>query len=150
MINKLKKLFDKIKKDESDLCVNLDIGKEIPCEIHEAADRFSNGYWNYRLIEKEDKWTGGDNKEYYSKYFVIHEVYYDGNNEVFAWTEEPIKLYFQVGDDIKILNKRLKKASKLPILKVIKEKDEDNEEIEKLVSTNKYLKDYKYEDLSNF
>ena len=49
--------------------------------------------WNYRIIKHED-------------YYGLHEVYYDDEGEVDAWTLEPL----WVGDDIKDLQDSLETA----------------------------------------
>lgn len=80
------------------------------------------GYWNYRVIEK-------GTEDY--KYYEIHEVYYDVDGNIIAWTENPVNLYIETVSDIKSLMKRFKKAVKKPILRI------DGEE---LINTGTYLK----------
>ena len=100
----------------------LDIKQEIKDFIDEISLAWRGGYWNYRVIEK-------GTEDY--KYYEIHEVYYDGEGKIIAWTENPVDLYIEAVADIKFLMKRFKKAAKKPILRI---EDED------LVNTGKYLK----------
>lgn len=108
-------------------------------EAEELANEWTGGYWNYRLIEKENKWTGVDNKEYIDIYYEIHEVYYDGKGKVIAWSENPMSLYFENKHDVSFILKRIKKATKKSILKLVKKDNGD----EDLISTNRFLKNIK-------
>ncbi|MDK2125308.1 hypothetical protein [Parachitinimonas caeni] len=61
------------------------------------------GTWNYRVVRKEEK-------------LAIHEVYYDDNGEINAFTSLPIAPY---GEDIEDLGYTLgfmKRALELPVL----------------------------------
>lgn len=94
-------------------------------EYEELSKSLHGGYFNYRLIEK-----GDDNYKYYE----IHEVYYDGNGEIWAWSENPTNLYFESIYDIKEEIRHIKDASKKTILKIV----DDN-----IIDTKKYLKEVK-------
>lgn len=50
----------------------------------------SNNYWNYRIMRKKHS-TGEE------EYF-IHEVYYDEEDNVIGWTEEPTYVYSSMVD----------------------------------------------------
>lgn len=142
MFGKNKKL-----KKETELDKLLDKEFEIPESVEKLANDLSGGWWNYRLIEKEETWTSNiTGKEYFERYYDIHEVYYGADGEIWAWSENPMKIYFQSADEVKILIKQIKKASKHKILKLIKDKDGND----KLIPTGKYLKDITDKDISNF
>ena len=96
----------------------------------------SSGYWNYRLIEHKSSWKDTNGEEQIEKTFEIHEVYYDNNGKIIAWTENPVKLYFQSLDDLKATIRRLKKLKHKTILKLVEYIDG-----EKLEDTGKLLKD---------
>lgn len=123
-----------------------EVPKEILEEAEEVAKDWSGGWWNSRVIEKESRWKDKSGKEYFEKYFEIHEVYYNGEGEIIAWSQDPLGIYFENVKDVRPTIKQIKKAIKKPVLRLIKE-SEDQEE---LVPTMKTLKQYKKEDLSNF
>jgi hypothetical protein len=100
----------------------LDTKQEIKDFIDEISLAWRGGWWNYRVIEK-------GSEDY--KYYEIHEVYYDADGKIIAWTENPVDLHIEAVADIKFLMKRFKKAAKKPILRI---------EDEELVDTGKYLK----------
>lgn len=93
--------------------------KDIVSQISLA---WRGGYWNYRVLEK-------GSEDY--KYYEIHEVYYDADGKIIAWTENPVDLYIEAVSDINFLMKRFKKAAKKTILR----KDGDD-----LIDTGTYLK----------
>lgn len=98
-------------------------GKEkIKDFIDEISLAWRGGHWNYRVIEKSNG---------YYIYYEIHEVYYDKNEEIIAWTENPVDLYFEDFRSLKLLTKRFKKAGRKTILKI---------ENDDLIDTGKYLK----------
>ena len=103
------------------------------------------GWWNYRLIEKESHWTNKAGKEYFEKYFEIHEVYYKGDGEIWGWSENPMSIYFENFKEVGHLIKQIRAATRKPVLKLVK--SEDGEE---LVPAMKTLKEYKKVDLSNW
>ena len=100
----------------------LDIRQEIKDFIDEISLAWRGGWWNYRVLEK-----GTDDYKYYE----IHEVYYDADGKIIAWTENPIDLHIESVADIKFLMKRFKKAVKKTVLRI------DGED---LVDTGRYLK----------
>lgn len=110
-------------------------------DIEEFANEITGGWWNYRLIEKTTSWTGKDDKEYSETFYEIHEVYYDGNGQPFAWSENPMSIYFTDNKDVKIILKQIKEACKHNILRIETTKDGES-----LVSTNKKMKQIKYND----
>lgn len=101
---------------------------------------FKGGYWNYRLIEKTISYKLKDGNVLSETVYEIYEVYYNEKNEIIAWTAEPMNLFFQSFNDYKMILHRIKNAVKRPILRLEDFKEEDNE---KLIETNKYLKDIK-------
>ncbi len=113
--------------------------KDIMKEAEELAEDWEGGYFNYRLVEKEDRWTGLDGKEKIEYYYEIHEVYYNGKDEIIAWSENPMHLYFETDYDIKEEIKHIKRASKAKILKLIKNENGDDS----LIELDKYIKDIK-------
>ena len=124
-----------------------DLEKEynIPEEIEELANDLEGSWWNYRVIEKESRWTNKAGKEFFEKYFEIHEIYYKGNGEIWAWSENPMGIYFEEFGEVSQLMKQIKKAIKKPVLKIIK-----NQDGEEIVTTMKTLKQYKKSELSNW
>jgi len=42
--------------------------------------------WNYRVIKRTFKDSEGNDEIEYS----IHEVFYDKNNKIISWTEQPV------------------------------------------------------------
>lgn len=117
----------------------------MPKEIEELIEDLGGGWWNYRLIEKESHWTNKAGKEYFEKYFEIHEVYYKGDGEIWGWSENPMSIYFENFKEVGYLVKQIKAATQKPVLRLVKSKDG-----EELVSTMKTLKEYKKVDLSNW
>lgn len=112
--------------------------KEVLEEAEDLANDFKGGYFNYRMIEKEDKWTGLEGEELVEYFYEIHEVYYDDNDNIVAWTENPIHLYFNNNEDVKTEIKHIKDAANKKLLKLIK--DGENE---KLIELDKYIRDIK-------
>ena len=64
--------------------------------IDEISSAWRGGWWNYRILEK------GTN-DY--KYYEIHEVYYDADGKIIAWTENSVDLYIESISDINFLKK---------------------------------------------
>ena len=133
-IKEVDKIMSNLKENQN----NPEISKEIMEEAEELAESFEGGYFNYRIIEKEDKWIDLDNKEQIEYFYEIHEVYYNGKDEIIAWTENPISIYFETYNDIRDTINHIKKAANNKILKLIKEDEE-----EKLIELDKYMKDIK-------
>ena len=99
-------------------------------------------YWNTRLVEKKNIWKSQfDNMDYFSVQFVIHEVHYDKDHNIIAWTENPISLNFEDYSDAKGTIKHIKDALKRTVLRY---------ERDKLVDTGKLIKQYKDEELTNY
>lgn len=117
----------------------------MPKEIEELIEGLGGGWWNYRLIEKEISWTNKAGKEYFEKYFGIHEVYYKDDGEILGWSEDPMSIYFKNFKEVGHLIKQIKAATQKPVLRLVKSKDG-----EELVPTMKTLKEYKKVDLSNW
>ena len=111
---------------------------------------FKDGYWNYRVIEKESRFTYKDGK-YAGKtrvelYYEIHEIYYDGEGNPVAWSADPMRMYFQEKEDPKYYIKRIREASRHKIFKLEEYVDEDGEKYERLVKLDKRIIDLKSED----
>lgn len=119
---------------------------DIPEEMEKLADDLAGGWWNYRLIEKENRWKDKTGKEYFEKYFEIHEVYYREDGEIWAWSENPMSIYFEDYKEIGQLIKQIKNATKKPVLRLVK----DDKGEEELVPVMKTLKQYKETELSNW
>lgn len=100
----------------------LDVNQEIKDFIDKISLSWRGGWWNYRVIEK-------GSEDY--KYYEIHEVYYDADGKIIAWTENPVDLHIEAISDINFLMKRFKKAAKKTVLRI------DGED---LVDTGRYLK----------
>ena len=124
----------------------LEKGYNVPEEIEELANDLGGGQWNYRLIEKESHWTNKAGKEYFEKYFEIHEVYYKGDGEIWGWSENPMSIYFENFKEVGYLVKQIRAATRKPVLRLVKGEDGEEE----LVPTMKTLKEYKKVDLSNW
>jgi len=134
-----------MKNKESELDKILEKEYNVPEEVEEFANEIGGGWWNYRVIEKESRWTNKSGKEYFEKYFEIHEVYYKGDGEIWAWSEDQMNISFENVGEVAEIIKQIKKAIKKPVLKLVK--DVDGEE---LVPTMKTLKQYKPSDLTNW
>ena len=105
---------------------------EILEEAEEIASDFDGGWWNYRIIEKTERWKGHFDKKFHTEtYYEIHEVYYNGKGKIVAWTENAVTLDFFSWKDYKDTMKYLKKAAKRTILKL------DNDE---LIDTHRLLR----------
>ena len=99
-------------------------------------------YWNTRLVEKKSTWKSQlDYMNYFSIQFVVHEVHYDKDNNIVAWSENPISLSFSDYEDAKGTIKHIKDALKRTVLRY---------EGDKLVDTGKLIKQYKDEELTNY
>lgn len=140
--SQLKETIKEVDKIMSDLKENQDnpeISKEIIEKAKDLAKDCEGGYFNYRIIEKEDKWTDLDGVEWTEYYYEIHEVYYNGKDEIIAWTENPINVYFETYSDVRDTINHIKKASNAKILKLITKEDGDEE----LIELDTYMKDIK-------
>lgn len=87
----------------------------------------NGGYWNYRFVKNEvhseDKVIG--------IYYDLYEVYYDENDKIIAWSEQPRGIQIVDKGDLKIFLKQIKKASKNKVLEI----DYNG----KLVELNEYI-----------
>ncbi len=109
--------------------------KEILEEAEEIAKDFDGGWWNYRVIEKTEKWDSPfDRKIHTENYYEIHEVYYNGKGEIIAWSENSISLYFESYRDFKDTLKHIKQATKRSVLKLEDDKLEDTHKLLKFRS----------------
>ena len=86
---------------------------------------------DYRIFENERNFETF--KEYY---YDIHEVYYDEQNNIFAWTVEPVTPYFEYFSDIERYQDGFIEALSKKIVKY-------DEETETLVELDKYIKNIK-------
>ena len=100
----------------------LETNNEVKDFIGKVSLAWRGGCWNYRILEKKNE---------YHTYYEIHEVYYDKDGNIIAWTENPVDLYLESISDLKFLMKRFKKAAKKPILRI---------EGDDLINTGTYLK----------
>jgi hypothetical protein len=78
-------------------------------------DDFKSGYWNYRIIENSIEIPDVNTIEHF---YNIHEVYYDSNGVPFAWSREPMTLYFEDIKDIKTNKRQIKKALNSTVLTI--------------------------------
>jgi hypothetical protein len=87
----------------------------------------NGGYWNYRFVKNEvhseDKVIG--------IYYDLYEVYYDENDKIIAWSEQPQGIQIVDRGDLKTFLKQIKKASKNKVLEI----DYNG----KLVELNEYI-----------
>ena len=79
---------------------------DIPDEIEEFAEFIYGGYWNYRFIkivvpyDELDDNLNKTGKTRYETYYELHEVYYDKTNKIWSWSEEPVKVTPNDGEDL--------------------------------------------------
>ena len=72
-------------------------------------------YWNHRVILRQHGYSDLEKKQPYFEY-GIHEVHYDRENEVVAWTKDSMSPY---GETLEILIEDIewfRKACKKPVL----------------------------------
>lgn len=93
-----------------------------------------NGYFNYRIVEKNKTYLGNDGELTTDTWYDIHEIFYTKSGTIIGMSENPATLYMESYSDLKNEIKHIKEASKKKILTI--EKD-------KLVEINKYIKDIK-------
>lgn len=113
---------------------------KVPEEIEELAEDLGDGWWNYRFLEREVSWEDKDGKTYTDTTYELHEVYYNGKGEPWGWTERPMSVVALDYEDYKDIIESIGKAGEYPIFKIIKDGED-----EKLIKTNKYIKDIKEE-----
>lgn len=79
---------------------------DIPEEIEEFAEFITGGYWNYRFIkivvpyDELDDNLNKTGKTKYETHYELHEVYYDRTDKIWSWSEEPIKVVSNDGEDL--------------------------------------------------
>lgn len=127
-----------------------EIAERLQEKYKDLIGAFKDGYWNYRIIEKESRFTYKDGK-YAGKtrvelYYEIHEIYYDGDGNPVGWSVDPMRMYFQEKGDPKYYIRRIREASRHKIFKIEEYIDEDGEKYERLVKLDKRIKDLTWED----
>ena len=123
LFKKLKKLkFLNFYKEESK-------NYEALPEIKEFIDSIGEGYWNYRIMQLEYKDEYG-----HEKWYEMREVYYDENDNIWAWSAGPKTFSVESIEDIKHLKEQVALAMIKPILAIKKNKD-GNEYIKELKRT---------------
>ena len=127
-----------------------EIAEKLEEKYKDLTGAFKGGYWNYRIIEKESRFTYKDGK-YAGKtrvelYYEIHEIYYDGDGNPVAWSADPMRIYFQEKGDPKYYIKRIREACKHKIFKIEEYIDDNGEKCETLVKLDKRIKDLTWED----
>lgn len=123
LFKKLKKLkFLNFYKEESK-------NYEALPETKEFIDSIGEGYWNYRIMQLEYKDEYG-----HEKWYEMREVYYDENDNIWAWSAGPKTFSVESIEDIKHLKEQVALAMIKPILAIKKNKD-GNEYIKELKRT---------------
>lgn len=89
----------------------------IPKEIKNFVREIDGGYWNTRIIKHILKTKLGK-KTIKETYYAIHEVYYNGKDEIWGWSEEPINLSFEDKQDFGEILRQMVEASEKPILQL--------------------------------
>lgn len=69
-------------------------------------------YWNYRFIKKS--FYNNDHVE--NVYYELYEIYYDNDNKIIAWSEQPVTLEICDKKDLKIFMRQIKNATKSTVL----------------------------------
>ena len=113
-------------------------GKEVPPEIEELAESLSGGYWNYRILQLEYKDKIGKHR-YHEKWYEMREVYYNKDDEPWAWSASPETFSITSIEDAKFLKQKAAEAMIKPILAVRTDKDGE----EYLVELKKTIYDIK-------
>lgn len=113
-------------------------GKEVPSEIEELAESLGEGYWNYRILQLEYKDKIGKHK-YHEIWYEMREVYYNKDDEPWAWSAIPETFSITSIEDAKHLKEQVALAMIKPILAVRKNKDGE----EYLVELKKTIYDIK-------
>lgn len=111
---------------------------EVPPEIEELAESLGGGYWNYRILQLEYKDKIGKHK-YHEKWYEMREVYYNKDDEPWAWSATPETFSITSIEDAKFLKQKVAEAMIKPILAV--RIDENGEEY--LVELKKTIYDIK-------
>lgn len=95
---------------------------EVPAEVEEMAEELSGGYFNYRLVETI--YTYSEDIE--EKFYEIYEVYYKGDDSIWAWSAEPVTLMFEDFEDATETIRHIAECCEKTVLRF---KDEKKEEI---------------------
>ena len=107
------------------------------------AEEIGNGWFEYRLVEVRKYWKNkniDNGKKHYTMWIEMREVYFDQNGEIWAFTANPTKLYFNTLDDMKFYIKAMKRAKRKNVLRLEKKGKKET-----LVDTGMRLKDYTYD-----
>ena len=76
--------------------------------------------WNYRVIKKIHK-----DEKYTEEYYEIHEVYYDEDGKMHAWSENPCSMFGTSLEELKSDGGYFMEALNKPTIEV---KKKDNKE----------------------
>lgn len=110
---------------------------KVPEEIEELSNAFSGGYFNTRIIQHHIYGEYQNGSPYDETYFAIHEVYYNGKDEIIAWTDEPVKVQFDDLQDFKDVLEQIDDA----MMKTVLLLDNNNGEDLAIVDTHKMIKE---------
>ena len=91
------------------------IKTKIPKQIAELSREVSGGHWNTRVIKRESKY---DNKELNETYYGIYEVYYNKKGEPWAYSQDPIPLYFENREEFGTVLGQILDAIEKPIFEI--------------------------------
>ena len=122
---------------------------DIPEEIEEFAKVITGGYWNYRFIkivvpyDELDDNLNKTGKTRYETYYELHEVYYDKNDKIWSWSEEPIKVTPDDGEDLLEFIRYVLDAS---MKKALTEKDGDMIQLDEYMDKKEVLEMLRKED----
>ena len=92
----------------------------------------NGGWWNYRFVKNEVY----DEGKVIGIYYELFEVYYNENDKIIAWSEQPRGIQIVDRGDLKTFLKQIKKASKNKVLEI----DYDG----KLVELNEYIQSNRF------
>lgn len=88
------------------------------------AEEVGDGWFNYRLVEVREYFKNkniDNGKKHYTMWIELREVYYTEDGEIWGFTENPVKLWFNTLNDMKFFIKAMKQAKKKTVLR-LKEK----------------------------
>ena len=88
--------------------------------------KISEGYWNYRFLEK----ILYENNKEVDKYYTLIEVYYGDGGQIVAWSDEINNIVDSI-TDFKTYIKQLEIAAKNTVMKL---------ENKRLVDTKEYMR----------
>lgn len=115
---------------------------EIPEEVEKFAEAISCGYWNYRYVkvmvpyDELDDNLNKTGKIRHETYYELHEVYYDRNDKIWSWSEEPMRVTPNDGEDLLEFIRCLLDAS---MKKVLTEKDGSMIELDEYIDRKEIL-----------